>query len=193
MYKYGQPLNFQRWVSDNAHLLKPPVGNQQIWNDSDFLVTVVGGPNRRSDFHDDPLEEFFYQFKGNAYLLILDRGKYDRVDLKEGDMFLMAPHVLHSPQRPAVGSMCLVVERQRPQKDVDAFQWNCACCGHLVQRYEVQLLSIVADLPPVYERFYASSQAERTCPNCGAVHPGRDAAAWHHTLTSHHAVDESPR
>lgn len=188
MYKYGHPLNFQRWIDDNAHLLKPPVGNQQIWKDSDFLVTVVGGPNKRSDFHDDPMEEFFYQFKGSAYLLILDRGKYDRVDLKEGDMFLMAPHVLHSPQRPEAGSMCLVVERQRPQNDIDAFQWNCACCGNLVQRYTVQLRSIVADLPPTYERFYASSEADRTCSSCGEVHPGRDATAWHRTLTGHHAL-----
>ncbi|MEJ8859158.1 3-hydroxyanthranilate 3,4-dioxygenase [Variovorax robiniae] len=189
MYKYGRPLNFQRWIDDNAHLLKPPVGNQQIWKDSDFLVTVVGGPNKRSDFHDDPMEEFFYQFKGNAYLLILDRGKYERVDLKEGDMFLMAPHVLHSPQRPEVGSMCLVIERQRPNTDIDAFQWNCARCAHLVQRYEVQLRSIVADLPPTYERFYESDLAHRTCSHCGEVHPGRDATSWHRTLTSNHALE----
>jgi 3-hydroxyanthranilate 3,4-dioxygenase len=188
MYKYGRPLNFQRWIDDNAHLLKPPVGNQQIWKDSDFLVTVVGGPNKRSDFHDDPMEEFFYQFKGNAYLLILDRGKYDRVDLKEGDLFLMAPHVLHSPQRPEVASMCLVVERQRSHEHLDAFQWNCACCGHLVQRYEVQLRSIVADLPPTYQRFYESSVMDRSCSNCGEVHPGRNAMAWHQALSSHHAL-----
>ncbi|POO72306.1 3-hydroxyanthranilate 3,4-dioxygenase, partial [Bacillus subtilis] len=37
MYKYGLPLNFQKWIDDNAHLLKPPVGNQQIWQDSDFV------------------------------------------------------------------------------------------------------------------------------------------------------------
>src|SRR2546430_7248759 len=28
-------------------LLKPPVGNAQIWQDTDFIVTVVGGPNQR--------------------------------------------------------------------------------------------------------------------------------------------------
>ena len=46
--KYGRPLNFPRWLDQNAHLLKPPVNNQQIWQDSDFMVTVVGGPNQRS-------------------------------------------------------------------------------------------------------------------------------------------------
>jgi 3-hydroxyanthranilate 3,4-dioxygenase len=95
--KYGRPLNFQRWIDANAHLLRPPVGNQQIWKDGDLMITVVGGPNQRTDFHDDPIEEFFYQFRGNAYINIWDRGAYERVDLKEGDVFLMAPHVLHSP------------------------------------------------------------------------------------------------
>ncbi len=34
------------------------------------MVTVVGGPSERTDFHGDPLEEFFYQLKGHAQLLI---------------------------------------------------------------------------------------------------------------------------
>ena len=188
MYKYGRPLHFQRWLDDNAHLLKPPVGNQQIWQDGDFMVTVVGGPNQRSDFHDDPVEEFFYQFKGNASLLMWDRGQYDRVDLKQGDMFLMAPHTLHSPQRPEEGSLCLVIERQRPQGEVDGLQWSCARCGTLVKRYEMQLKSIVEDLPPVYEHFYATSESERTCKQCGEVHPGRDFKSWHSVLQSTHGI-----
>ena len=104
MLKYGRALNFQRWIDEHAHLLKPPVNNAQVWKDGQFMVTVVGGPNKRSDFHDDPVEEFFYQFKGNAYLVVLDRGKYERVDLREGDIFLLPAHALHSPQRPEAGS-----------------------------------------------------------------------------------------
>lgn len=188
MYKYGRPFNFQQWLGDNAHLLKPPVGNRQVWADADFMVTVVGGPNQRSDFHDDPVEEFFYQFKGNASLLMWDRGRYEKVDLKEGDIFLMAPHTLHSPQRPEAGSLCLVIERRRPEGAVDAFQWSCARCGTVVQRYEVSLQSIVADLPPVYERFYATDDSERTCPQCGALHPGRDFHTWHKALHDAHAL-----
>ncbi len=189
--KYGRPLNFPRWLADNAHLLKPPVGNQQIWQDADFMVTVVGGPNERSDFHDDPMEELFYQFKGNAYLLLWDRGRYERIDLNEGDMFLMPPHTLHSPQRPEAGSMCLVIERQRPKGVGDAFQWSCARCGTLVMRYELQLQSIVADLPPVYERFYATTEAARRCPQCGEIHPGRDFQTWHRVLAESQALQSS--
>ena len=188
MLKYGPPLNFPRWLADNADRLKPPVGNQQIWRDADFMVTVVGGPNQRSDFHDDPLEEFFHQFKGNAHLLLWDRGRYERVDLKEGDVFLLPPHVHHSPQRPEPGSLCLVVERVRPQGLADAFQWSCARCGTAVRRYELQLADIVADLPTTFDRFYGSSEDARRCPACGEVHPGRDFASWHATLRASGAL-----
>ena len=181
-HHFSPPLNFDRWIEEYAHLLKPSVGNRQLWKDSDTMVTVVGGPNQRTDFHDDPVEEFFYQFKGNAYLNIWDRGQYERIDLREGDMYLMAPHVIHSPQRPEPGSLCLVIEKARPEGQFDALQWSCAHCGTLVKRYELQLQSIVNDLPPVYEQFYATSDAERRCNGCGEIHPGRDWQTWHRTL-----------
>jgi 3-hydroxyanthranilate 3,4-dioxygenase len=66
----NSPIDFPHWLIDNAHLLKPPVGNQQLWKNTDLIVTIVGGPNARTDFHDDPYEEYFWQFKGNALLKI---------------------------------------------------------------------------------------------------------------------------
>ena len=176
---FGAPQNFDGWIDAHRHRLQPPVGNQQIWKDSDMIVTVVGGPNQRSDFHDDPYEEYFHQFKGNAHLLIADRGKFERVDLREGDIFLLPAHVRHSPQRPEPGSLCTVIEMPRPAGIKDAFEWYCAACGQRVVRTEVQLASIVDDLPVVYQRFYDSTPAERTCAHCGEVHPGRDWQAWH--------------
>ena len=44
----------------------------------------------------------------------------------------------------------------------------------MVHRVEVQLKSIVADLPPLFEAFYASEE-RRTCGHCGTLHPGRAA------------------
>lgn len=181
------PLNFPRWIEEHRHLLKPPVGNQQIWQDTDFIVTVVGGPNQRTDFHDDPYEEYFHQFRGDAHLLIADRGKFERIDLREGDIFLLPAHTRHSPQRPQSDSLCTVIERARPQGMVDAFEWYCARCGGLVHRTETQLQSIVHDLPRAYEAYYARSDAQRTCPACGTVHPGRDWQAWHAMRAQYHA------
>ena len=87
---YGKPFDFGKWIDEHSHLLKPPVGNQQIWKDSDFIVTVVGGPNLRTDYHDDPYEEFFYQMRGNASLDLWIDGRRERVELKEGAIFLLA-------------------------------------------------------------------------------------------------------
>ena len=186
MLKYGNPINLDKWLSDNAAKFAPPVGNMQIWADSDLICTVVGGPNQRSDFHDDPHEEYFHQFRGTAYLLLWDRGRFDRVTLNQGDTFLLPAHVRHSPQRPEAGSLCTVIERARAEGVKDGFEWACARCGSLVVRKEVQLQSIVSDLPKVFNQFYETTDAQRTCPECGEVHPGRDWRQWHATLARHH-------
>lgn len=186
MLKYGQPINFDKWLSDHAADFAPPVGNKQIWANSDLICTVVGGPNQRSDFHDDPFEEYFHQFRGTAWLLLWDRGRFERVTLNEGDTFLLPAHVRHSPQRPQAGSLCTVIERARPAGDKDGFEWICAQCAAVVRRDEIQLQSIVTDLPKVFNEFYATPESERACPSCGEVHSGRDWKQWHATLARHH-------
>ena len=165
-------FNFKAWIEDHRHLLKPPVGNAKIWEDSNLMVTVVGGPNQRTDYHDDPVEEFFYQLEGDMLLKVGDDGDFYDVPIREGEIFLLPPHVRHSPQRPQAGSIGLVVEPKRQVGELDAIEWYCFECGTLVHRAELQLTSIVDDLPPIYEKFYASTEA-RICPNCGSVHPGK--------------------
>ena len=169
------PLNFARWIDEHRERLKPPVGNAQVWEDGDFIVTVVGGPNQRTDYHDDPLEEFFFQMKGDMVLRIMEDGRPRDVSILEGDIFLLPPHVRHSPQRPA-DSLGLVIEYRRPPGVRDAFEWYCLDCHALVHRAEVQLQSIVRDLPPLFASFYGDA-ALRKCPACGAVHPGKSSAA----------------
>ena len=166
-------FNFQKWIDEHKHLLKPPVGNVQVWQDTDMMVTVVGGPNQRTDFHDDPVEEFFYQLKGDMVLKVIEEGECRDVFIREGDVFFLPKHVRHSPQRPMEGSIGLVIEPKRPDGLKDAFEWYCFNCGELVHRSEVQLKSIVDDLPPVYQAFYQDEKA-RTCPQCGELHPGKE-------------------
>src|ERR1035438_5566292 len=59
------PFNLKLWVDQNRHLLKPPVGNKLLFQDSDLIVMAVGGPNSRKDFHHDPGEELFFQIEGD--------------------------------------------------------------------------------------------------------------------------------
>ncbi|GAA2444811.1 3-hydroxyanthranilate 3,4-dioxygenase [Actinomadura vinacea] len=169
----GHSFNFSRWIDEHRDLLRPPVGNVQVWQDAGMIVMVVGGPNQRTDFHDDPIEEFFYQLKGNMVLRVMEEEGKPPVDVQinEGDVFLLPPHVRHSPQRPEPGSIGLVVEVARPEGVQEAFEWYCLECHNLVHRAELQVRSIVDDLPPVFQGFY---DGDRTCGECGAVHPGKE-------------------
>ena len=170
-------FNFQKWIDQNQHLLKPPVSNKKVFEDGDMTVQVVGGPNERTDYHDDPVEEFFYQLEGDMVLKVCDGGKFYDVPIREGEVFLLPPHVPHSPQRPQAGSVGLVVEAARPNA-LDGFEWYCFECGAQVHRVEVKVEHVVRDLPPVYDAFYADAAA-RKCKKCGAVHPGRKPpAGW---------------
>jgi 3-hydroxyanthranilate 3,4-dioxygenase len=169
------PINLDHWIEEHRDVLQPPVGNAQIWQDTDFMVTVVGGPNQRTDFHDDPCEEFFYQLRGDMVLRLWENGGPVDLAIREGEVLLLPAHVRHSPQRPVPGSIGLVIERTRPGGEVDAFEWYCPSCRGLVHRVEVELHSLVEDLPRAFAAFYDDDGA-RTCGACGWVHPGRGAA-----------------
>src|SRR5688572_31661532 len=95
------PINFANWIEENRTLLKPPVGNAQVFKgNKDFIVMVVGGPNSRKDFHYNEGEEFFYQLEGDIVVRIIDEnGKPQNIEIKEGDIFLLPGKVPHSPQR----------------------------------------------------------------------------------------------
>jgi 3-hydroxyanthranilate 3,4-dioxygenase len=166
-------FNLQGWINENRDKLRPPVGNAQVWEDGEFMVTVVGGPNQRRDYHDDPTEEFFYQLQGDIVLRVIEElGKPPKdIPIREGEVFLLPKHVRHSPQRQA-DTIGLVIEMPRPEGAMDAFEWYCPNCHNLVHRAEVRLKSIVRDLPPIFEKFYGSEEARR-CKNCGTLHPGR--------------------
>ena len=173
MVALRKPFNFARWIDEHGHLLKPPVGNKLVFEDGEMIVQVVGGPNRRVDFHDDPGEEFFYQLKGDMVLKVHEAGRMHNVPIREGEVFLLPAHMRHSPQRPAAGSVGLVVENARRPGDVDGFEWFCLDCGALVHRVEINVADIVRDLPPLFAAFYADGEARR-CRACGSLHPGKE-------------------
>ena len=97
-----KPFNIKAWIEENRHLLKPPVGNQQVYIDNeDFIIMVVGGPNTRRDFHVNKGEEFFYQLEGDILLKVIQNDVIVDLPIKEGDIFLLPPNVPHSPRRSA--------------------------------------------------------------------------------------------
>lgn len=160
-----KPLNLKKWIDEHRHLLKPPVGNQQVWEDSDFMVTVVGGPNSRTDYHINQGEEFFYQVEGNINLKLWVDGQPQDCEIHEGEIFLLPPNVPHSPQRPA-GTVGLVIERKRRPEEMDSLVWFCENCQAQVYKESFHLTDIVTQFPPLFDRFYNHSE-NCTCKNCG--------------------------
>ena len=152
------PINLLGWIDEHRHLLKPPVGNKCIAQD-DFIIM------------------WFYQLEGEMVLRIQEDGAPRDIPIRAGEMFLLPPRVPHSPQR-MPDSVGLVIERKRLAHEQDGLMWFCPSCNHKLYEEYFHLRDIETDLPPVFERFYASS-AHRTCPQCGHVHPtpARYAAA----------------
>ena len=172
------PFNLKQWLSENESLLKPPVNNKLLHTDSGMIVMIVGGPNTRMDFHDDPVEEWFYQIKGDMMLKIAEGGEIYDVPVREGEVFLLSAHTRHAPQRPQAGSIGIVVESPRMAGMKEGFEWYCFECKGLVHRAEVSLndpSGIVTALPKIYDAFH-EDQSARTCPNCGTLHPGKGQA-----------------
>jgi len=163
------PFNFKKWIDENRDQLKPPVCNKLVYEDSDFIIMVIGGPNTRKDYHDDPREEFFYQIEGDMVLRVMENGKPRDVEIKEGEIFLLPEHVHHSPQR-FENTVGLVIERKRQQGELDGFAWYCDKCHAKLHDEYLPLGSIVKDLPPLFDRFWANEVA-RTCKSCGHVMP----------------------
>lgn len=165
----SMPIDFKQWIEDNRHLLKPPVGNKMIWSDEDFIVMVVGGPNERTDYHYDEGPEFFYQVEGDMLLKIMENGEPKDINIREGEIFLLPPKVPHSPQRFA-DTVGLVIERKRLPGEKDGLLWFCPKCNTKVYEEYFELNNIEKDFPPVFKRFFGSEE-NRTCPECGHLHP----------------------
>ncbi len=170
-------FNFQHWIDANRALLKPPVGNKRVFQDGDFVIMVVGGPNARKDYHVDP----------GAGVLLPARGRHGAEDHAG-----RAPGRCADPRRrgaPAPAATCrtprsappntvgLVVERPAPPGELDGFQWYCERCGHLLYEEFFPLTDIETQFPPVFERFFDNVQ-QRTCGRCGTVmEPQREVHA----------------
>lgn len=164
-----RPFNLRQWIADNRDLLKPPVGNKNLYADAgDYIVMAVGGPNARKDFHFNETEELFYQLEGDIKVTIQEDGKAIEIPIREGEMFLLPSRVPHQPARPA-GTVGLVIECKREDPDtLDGLQWYCEHCNNLLHEYRFHLDNIEKDFLPRFRDFYGSKEL-RTCKKCGTV------------------------
>jgi 3-hydroxyanthranilate 3,4-dioxygenase len=162
-------FNFNKWLEEHRHELVPPVGNKNLYHDSDdYIVMVVAGPNARKDYHYNETEEWFFQLEGHITVRIQEDGKPREVHLGPGDMFLCPAKTPHSPVREA-GSVGLVLERKRAGRGfTDGLMWFCESCNHSLHAAYFELNNIEQDFLPHFREFYGS-ETLRTCGECGHV------------------------
>jgi 3-hydroxyanthranilate 3,4-dioxygenase len=163
------PFNLQTWINENRDLLKPPVGNKNLYKEAgDFIVMVVGGPNARKDYHYNESEELFYQIEGDATVRIQEDGKAKDIVVKEGEIFLLPGNVPHSPMR-GENTVGLVIERVRKGTNLtDGLMWFCEKCNNKLHEYKFPLENIERDFLPRFKEFYSSEEL-RKCNKCGKI------------------------
>ena len=168
MSTLSMPFNLHSWIEEHRDLLKPPVCNKQIFDADDFIVMVVGGPNSRTDYHYNETPELFYQVEGEMVLAVVGTdGAFTDIPIRAGEIFLLPPKILHSPQRFA-NSVGLVVEQKRTLGQKDALFWFCPKCQHQLYTENFCLENIETDLPKVFANFYDTPK-NCTCTKCGSV------------------------
>lgn len=164
-----KPFNLTKWIEENRDKLKPPVGNKNLYTESDdYIVMIVAGPNARKDYHYNETEEWFFQLEGNIQVAIQEDGEKKVMELGPGDMFLLPAKVPHSPGR-SEGSIGLVIERKRTdEQGKDGLLWFCDNCNHKLYEVYFPLSDIETDFLKHFKHFYNNEEL-RTCDNCGTV------------------------
>ena len=163
-------FNLKGWIDEHRNLLRPPVGAETIWKDSEFMVMIIGGPNARRDFHINPGDEFFFQLEGDIVLEYIDpEGKRRRETIHEGDVLLLPANTPHSPQRPA-STAGLVVERVRAAAECESYAWYCEHCDEKLYELARGEGDLLLDLRKVNSEFNESDSL-RTCKSCGYIQP----------------------
>ncbi|KAN0011635.1 hypothetical protein ACTFIU_011213 [Dictyostelium citrinum] len=168
------PININKWIEENKSLLQPPVGAKLLYTDinSTFVVMIVGGPNQRTDYHVNETDEFFYQFKGDMILKIVDKdGSFKDIFIREGETFILPGNTPHSPQR-YKDTIGLVLEKKRGPENIDKLLWFCDnkdCRKLLFSRsFHVDDLDLGKQLTPVINEFYGNEE-HRTCKHCNHI------------------------
>jgi len=167
----GTSFPLHAWIGSNRGLLRPPTGGKTVLSGEDFMITIVGGPNARTDYHVNPFEEFYFQLEGTMTLRIQHDGRPYDIDIAAGSTYLLPPRVPHAPRRPAA-TVGLILEKIRKPDEIDADEWYCEDCNALLFRKEAFIEVVERDMPPVFEAYYSNADHQR-CESCGHVNPGR--------------------
>ena len=159
------PQHLMKWIETHRNDFQPPVGNKYLYSGRDFFVMVIAGPNARNDFHQVDSEEFFTQIQGDIVVKTYEDDRIVNHVVREGETFFIPPNVPHAPCRPA-GTLGMVVERRRPEGELEHQIFYCEECNALVEDNEFDCADIVVAFKDAMEEFWADPERS-TCKSCG--------------------------
>lgn len=164
------PVDFSAWIKEIEPTLQPPVANRLLYGDGQLKVMVVGGPNQREDHHLEFGEEVFFQIKGKMHVDIVEKQKKKRIEIPEGDIFLLPGRVPHSPQR-YENTMGLVIERERKKEEIDGLMWFAPNTTKTLYEEYFYCTDLGTQLKPVIERYFASESFKTKSLEHAVLHP----------------------
>ena len=82
---------------------------------------------------------------------------FQDIHIREGETFRLPSCIPHSPQR-FENTMGLVIERKRTEDEWDGLRWYCSDGTTILFQKFFHLGSLVVDMPPVFNEYFASEQ-----------------------------------
>ncbi len=166
-----------KWIDEHQHLLKPPVGNQQVWKRR--------GPDGHRGRRSEPRAPISMTIRWKSSSIsckwrhgaqgAVDNGKHlRRADPRGRGSSCCRRMCGIRRSGPQEGSVGLVVEPKRRMALLDAFEWYCFKCKGLVHRVEVDLETSSTICRRCMREFYGN-EAARTCPHCRDAAPRQGA------------------
>jgi len=142
-------------------------GHQVTSPAKNIPTQIVGGPNARTDYHINETAEWFYQYKGNMLLKVVDDGRFRDIHINEGEMFLLPPDTPHNPVRFA-DTVGIVLEQPRPEHSQDRLRWYCQNCGSVVHEASFHCTDLGTQIKDAVNEF-KGNEAKRKCSQCGEL------------------------
>lgn len=95
--------------------------------------------------------------KGDMNLKVVEGGKHKDVIIREGEVFLLPAKIPHSPQR-QVGTVGLVIERERLQTEVDGLRYYIGNSTQVLFERWFHCVDLGSQLKPVIDEFFNSQE-----------------------------------
>ena len=152
-------FSLAQWITSHRAELRPPVCNKQVCNNGEFIVMVVGGPNARKDYRDDPARNF----SGGRHAPAHDGGRRRRSSRSakvKSSCPPPCPALAATGTRTRLASSSNASVAGRGRHLLSGIATDCD--APLYSEY-LQVTSLETQLPPIFERFWANA-AHRALP-----------------------------